>query len=118
MPIVGVCSYTYVDVHVVVHIHCTCLLNFPYTEVYLESLIAVYIALSHSCLAGQTPVHLVAKSSHTQVLRQLVNAKADIDVQDSRSGKTALHHAVENGDLPMTGYLVTEVCMCVCTTSH
>lgn len=61
----------------------------------------------------------MAKSGHTQVLKQLVNAKADIDVQDSRSGKTALHHAVENGDLPMTGYLVTEVrstvCVCVCT---
>ena len=39
----------------------------------------------------------------------LVDAKADIDVQDSKSGKTALHHAVENDDLPMVGYLVTEV---------
>ncbi len=63
--------------------------------------------------SGQTPVHLVAKAGHTQVLKQLVNAKADIDVQDSRSGKTALHHAVESGDLPMTGYLVTEVGMII-----
>ena len=38
-----------------------------------------------------------------------MGAKADVDVQDSKSGKTALHHAVENDDLPMVGYLVTEV---------
>lgn len=38
-----------------------------------------------------------------------MDAKADVDVQDSKSGKTALHHAVENDDLPMVGYLVTEV---------
>ncbi len=38
-----------------------------------------------------------------------MDSKADVDVQDSKSGKTALHHAVENDDLPMVGYLVTEV---------
>ena len=32
-----------------------------------------------------------------------------MDVQDSKSGKTALHQAVENDDLGMVGYLVTEV---------
>ena len=38
-----------------------------------------------------------------------MNARADVDVQDSKSGKTALHHSVEKGDLPMAGYLITEV---------
>lgn len=50
----------------------------------------------------------------------LVDAKADVDVQDSKSGKTALHHAIENDDLPMVGYLVTEVgleCNCHVTVT-
>ncbi len=42
-------------------------------------------------------------------MKLLVNAKADVDIQDSKSGKTALHYSVERGDLPMTGYLVTGV---------
>ena len=42
-------------------------------------------------------------------MKQLVKVKADVNVQDSKSGKTALHHCIENGDLPMSGYLVMEV---------
>jgi hypothetical protein len=38
----------------------------------------------------------------------LVKVKADINVQDSKAGKTALHHSIEKGDLPMTGFLVME----------
>ena len=60
-------------------------------------------------IAGDTPLHLAAKNGCTDALKLLVDAKADVDVQDSKSGKTALHHAVENDDLPMVGYLVTEV---------
>lgn len=60
-------------------------------------------------ITGDTPLHLAAKNGCTDALKLLVGAKADVDVQDSRSGKTALHHAVENNDLPMVGYLVTEV---------
>lgn len=60
-------------------------------------------------ITGDTPLHLAAKNGCTDVIKLLVDAKADVDVQDSKSGKTALHHAVENNDLPMVGYLVTEV---------
>ena len=60
-------------------------------------------------ITGDTPLHLAAKNGCTDALKLLVDAKADVDVQDSKSGKTALHHAIENDDLPMVGYLVTEV---------
>ena len=46
-------------------------------------------------------------------MKQLVKVNADVNVQDSKSGKTALHHSIEKGDLPMTGFLVMEVCVCV-----
>ena len=61
------------------------------------------------CVLGETPLHLAASNGHTEVLKLLVGAKADVDVQDSKSGKTALHHSVEKSDLPMAGYLITEV---------
>ena len=64
---------------------------------------------------GQTPLHLAAGCGSTDVMKQLVKVKADVNVQDSKSGKTALHHSIEKGDLPMTGYLVMEVCTCTCT---
>jgi len=60
-------------------------------------------------VSGETPLHLAASNGHTEVLKLLVGAKADVDVQDSKSGKTALHHSTEKNDLPMAGYLITEV---------
>lgn len=57
---------------------------------------------------GQTPLHLASGCGSTEVMKQLVKVKADINVQDSKSGKTALHHSIEKGDLPMTGFLVME----------
>lgn len=69
----------------------------------------VTIKFLQTLITGDTPLHLAAKNGCTDALKLLVDAKADVDVQDSKSGKTALHHAVENEDLPMVGYLVTEV---------
>lgn len=34
--------------------------------------------------------------------------------QDSKSGKSALHYLIERGDLPLTGFLITEVKIHVC----
>ncbi len=59
--------------------------------------------------SGETPLHLAASNGHTEVLKLLVGTHADVDVQDSKSGKTALHYSVEKNDLPMAGYLITEV---------
>jgi len=58
---------------------------------------------------GLTPLHVAANSGSFDVLRQLCAARPDVDIQDIKSGKTALHYAVEREELPMTGYLVTEV---------
>lgn len=57
---------------------------------------------------GLTPLHLAAVSSNTECFRELVKANADVNVQDSKSGKTALHYLIERGDLPLTGFLITE----------
>ena len=65
--------------------------------------------MTTSTYTGETPLHLAAGCGHTEVLKLLANGRADVDVQDSKSGKTALHHSVEKGDLPMAGYLITEV---------
>ena len=32
-----------------------------------------------------------------------------LNSQDSKSGKSALHYLIEKGDLPLTGFLITEV---------
>ena len=63
---------------------------------------------------GQTPLHVATECGHQDVLKQLVNAKADVNVRDSRSGKTALHYSIDKGNLPVTGYLITEVGEGVC----
>ena len=67
---------------------------------------------------GLTPLHVAAQNGHHDVIKQLVNTKADVNIQDSKSGKTALHYSIERGDLPLSGYLVTEVCVCVCACMH
>jgi ankyrin repeat protein len=43
------------------------------------------------------------------MLRLLVHGKADVDLPDGKSGRTALHHAVELDDLPVAGFLLLEV---------
>nr|KAG5707696.1 hypothetical protein BaRGS_003271 [Batillaria attramentaria] len=60
---------------------------------------------------GYTPVHLAAQSSNVDMLRLLVHGRANVDVPDGKSGRTALHHAVELDDLPVAGYLLMEVNM-------
>ncbi|GFN89059.1 nuclear factor NF-kappa-b p105 subunit [Plakobranchus ocellatus] len=57
---------------------------------------------------GYSPVHLVAQSGNVNMLRILIYAQADINLPDGKSGKTALHHAVDNNDLPIAGFLLTE----------
>ena len=59
--------------------------------------------------SGYTPVHLAAQSSNVDMLRLLVHGRADVDVPDGKSGRTALHHAVELDDLPVAGFLLMEV---------
>ena len=39
--------------------------------------------------SGYTPVHLAAQSSNVDMLRLLVHGRADVDVPDGKSGRTA-----------------------------
>lgn len=60
-------------------------------------------------VVGYTPVHLAAQSGNVDMLKILVHGCANVDVPDGKSGRTALHHAVELDDLPVAGYLLMEV---------
>ncbi|XP_078659378.1 nuclear factor NF-kappa-B p105 subunit-like isoform X2 [Branchiostoma floridae x Branchiostoma belcheri] len=57
---------------------------------------------------GFTPVHLAVMASNLGALKELVMAKVEVNVPDGKSGRTALHHAVENENLAITGYLILE----------
>jgi len=46
------------------------------------------------CSFGNTALSHAALSGHTEIVKILVDAKADVDVQDS-SGYTALMHVIE-----------------------
>ena len=59
---------------------------------------------------GLTPLHVAANSGSCDVLEHVWSSKPDVNLQDAKSGKTALHYAVERQDLIMTDYLITEVC--------
>ena len=50
-------------------------------------------------------------------LKQLVAAGADINAQEQKSGRTALHLAVEHDNISLAGYLLLEVqdvLVCLC----
>ncbi|GFS09172.1 nuclear factor NF-kappa-B p105 subunit [Elysia marginata] len=64
--------------------------------------------LSYLNYDGYSPVHLVAQCGNVDMLRTLIYAQADVNLPDGKSGKTALHHAVDNNDLPVAGFLLTE----------
>eukprot|EP00731_Ephydatia_muelleri_P012361 Em0006g1255a len=57
---------------------------------------------------GFTPLHAAVQGGHQECVKLLVNCHVDVNMQDTKSGKTALHCAVEKGDLTMTGYLLTQ----------
>lgn len=50
---------------------------------------------------GETCLHLAAKGAHLEVLAHLISRQfgSDINARDGRSGRTALHHAVEDRNL-------------------
>ncbi|XP_046550036.1 nuclear factor NF-kappa-B p105 subunit-like isoform X1 [Haliotis rubra] len=57
---------------------------------------------------GYAPAHLAARRGNVAVLKTLVYGQADMNLQDGKSGRTPLHHAVEVDDLPTAGYLLME----------
>ncbi|XP_053685777.1 NF-kappa-B inhibitor cactus-like [Sabethes cyaneus] len=57
---------------------------------------------------GKRCVHIAAERSNIEILRYLVNAGANINARDGRTGLTPLHIAVESGNEPMVNFLLDE----------
>ncbi|KAL5018885.1 hypothetical protein ScPMuIL_004607 [Solemya velum] len=57
---------------------------------------------------GLAPVHLAAQTENFHAMKLLVYGKADVNLQDGKSGKTPLHFAVEADNLSVAGYLILE----------
>lgn len=57
---------------------------------------------------GLTPVHLAVLSGSKDALKLLNTAGANLSAQDGTSGKTPLHYAVEQDNLPLAGFLILE----------
>jgi len=55
---------------------------------------------------GFTPIHLAAAGGHDEIIRLLVERKADINVKDRKSGKTPFYIAVDNGHLNTAATLI------------
>ncbi|CAB4039579.1 B-cell lymphoma 3, partial [Paramuricea clavata] len=55
---------------------------------------------------GLAPIHLATLSGSCEVIEQLLEMGADVDLKDSKSGRTALHHAVEAHNPIVTRFLL------------
>jgi len=54
-----------------------------------------------------TALHLAVQRGNADAVRCLLSAGADVDVADTRYGRTALYYAVERNDLAVTELLVS-----------
>lgn len=61
------------------------------------------------CLAGLNAIHLAVMANSVSCLRRLIAAGADVNAQEQKSGRTALHLAVEQGNISLAGCLLLEV---------
>ena len=61
--------------------------------------------LAHVTIHGQAPIHRAAMNGHLAVIDFLAAQGTDMNVRD-RSGKTALHIAVERGNLNVVEHLI------------
>ncbi|KAM9353515.1 B-cell lymphoma 3 protein homolog [Symphorus nematophorus] len=77
------------------------------------------VVLSHSssttCLEirnyeGLSPLHLAVLRSHKDLARMLLNAGADINAMDIKSGQSPLMHAVESNNADMVHFLIEGGC--------
>lgn len=68
-----------------------------------------YFILLTLYVAGLTAVHLAAIHSSMPCLRHLVRVNANVNLSDGKRGYAPLHHAVENEDLAMVGFLLLQV---------
>ncbi|XP_055768718.1 B-cell lymphoma 3 protein homolog isoform X2 [Salvelinus fontinalis] len=77
------------------------------------------VVLSHpsilTCLEvrnyeGLTPLHLAVQGGHKELVRMLLDAGADINAVDIKSGHSPLIHAVENHNMDMVHFLIENDC--------
>jgi ankyrin repeat protein len=57
---------------------------------------------------GETPLHWAAMTGTFLAVKALADAGADLDVQDARTGNTALHAAVSHDDIVLIHYLLSK----------
>lgn len=78
-----------------------------------EELLGIFLThqpvpdVSLATLQGTTSLHLATSKNHYGVVKQLVAAKAKVNVQDKR-GQSALHRAASVGSQPIVKALVQE----------
>lgn len=57
---------------------------------------------------GRTCVHLAAEVGSIEILRYLINAGADINAREGKSGLSALHISIERGNEGLANFLLDE----------
>uniref|UniRef100_A0A182UHY9 Uncharacterized protein n=1 Tax=Anopheles melas TaxID=34690 RepID=A0A182UHY9_9DIPT len=57
---------------------------------------------------GKTCVHLAAEAGSMETLRCLINAGADINAREGKSGMSALHISIEKGNEELANFLLDE----------
>ncbi|KAE8630728.1 hypothetical protein XENTR_v10000934 [Xenopus tropicalis] len=67
---------------------------------------------------GLNPIHVAVLSNCVLCLRLLISARADVNAQEQKSGKSALHLAVEQDNISLAGCLLLEGDACVDNTTY
>ncbi|KAJ7381566.1 Nuclear factor NF-kappa-B p105 subunit [Desmophyllum pertusum] len=78
------------------------------TQIVMETL-PLHIACMHGDAVCLTPVHLAVLAGSKDVLKLLNSSGATMSAQDGTCGRTPLHHAVEQDNLAVAGFLILEM---------
>nr|AKC01669.1 NF-kB [Mizuhopecten yessoensis] len=57
---------------------------------------------------GLTPLHISAQNQDLTSMKLLMKGKADVNMADGKSGRSAIHYAAGNDDLSIAGWLLLE----------
>ncbi|NXW80580.1 NFKB1 factor, partial [Hirundo rustica] len=57
---------------------------------------------------GLSAIHMVVMANSLSCLKQLIAARVNVNAQEQKSGRTALHLAVEQENIPLAGCLLLE----------
>lgn len=61
------------------------------------------------CCVGLSAIHMAVMANSMSCLKQLIAAGVNVNAQEQKSGRTALHLAVEHENIPLAGCLLLEV---------